>query len=337
MAEFDRIKNIPMFPLTKHKTLWDLAFTPSSINPKIGCNYERLEFLRDSFIIVLVDAILIEKHPSIYSHRLASQMVTNENLRMWCIISGLDENAKAPIGYKGYADVFEAYCGCWALIIFGDDYLDDARNFTMITNRCWKSFISWVEDFIEISLTKRVRPKESETHNIVPEKKCLGKSFTIFLITLSLYENNPSRSEGFLTEQRQILNRKYYYEIFHHQATAILNNYYPCNGIDSMIGKFVNDQFAYSNDLFYLFKFLLADSLKIKEYTDCIEEFSENLLATVCHKRNRSDVSDSEDNVDDNDDSDINDKQSYKTSKLAKVDSFLLNILAYRCTIMAVI
>lgn len=196
-----------------NSTIFQIACTHKSVNGCVGQNYERLEFLGDSFLQFLMAYTLLKKHNCKNIEFLLPPLVANETISVWAQKSGLSRLIKAgyKIGSKSKvnADVFESYLGCWSLHLFQkgptkkiDNYI--YKNF--VDN--WSPLVNMISKFIDDSRYKEriniERKKSLSPQKIVAKQnKIIGYSIVKFEISLALYYKSNNLTEGELTTLRK--------------------------------------------------------------------------------------------------------------------------------------
>jgi len=121
----------PPLPPIHEKTIEQLCFTHRSYshdpnNTEISAdtmNYERLEFLGDSYMNYCITKLLYKCLPNLREgdlSRFRSQLVSNENIRHYAMMYGFKERMLLSVGAerdevreegKAIADIFESYIG----------------------------------------------------------------------------------------------------------------------------------------------------------------------------------------------------------------------------------
>ena len=135
MSEFSPIYRKFGF-LPHNEELYDLAFTHSSFNGMAGTrhrDYERLEFLGDSIIGMVISELCYIHHPNMTQGELSvlkAQFIKTQSEADYCKRLGLDSFIKVGVSYQGNVsdspsileDVFESFIGAV--------YLDQGLDFT---------------------------------------------------------------------------------------------------------------------------------------------------------------------------------------------------------------
>lgn len=135
LEKFDIIPN--------HKELYDVAFMHGSYGTKHGIkyNYERLEFLGDSVLSMIVSEYLFNKYPNYEEGKLTkirANYVCQRALIYYSQKLNLDERLKISVEEKDMsknevlsitADIFESFLGA----IFIDQGFEKAKSFISAT------------------------------------------------------------------------------------------------------------------------------------------------------------------------------------------------------------
>lgn len=155
-------QGLPMLPKIEDPKILKVVFTHSSAanNPKyeLSGSNERLEYLGDSVLSLVISTILFSKYPE-YDEGLLSmlraELVSNKNTTVWAkaygfdkkLISGLSPLQLTNSQKKIYADTFEAY--------IGGLYLDSNKELTKITQ--WLQVLAQpvIDRFLETKLTEQ--------------------------------------------------------------------------------------------------------------------------------------------------------------------------------------
>jgi ribonuclease-3 len=121
----------------RDRSLYELAFTHSSVNGMAGTkhqDYERLEFLGDSVIGMVVSDLCFTLHPEMQQGGLSvlkAQFIRTDSESGYALRLGLDEYIRVGASFKGdvskakkvLEDVFEAFIGAL--------YIDQGREFAL--------------------------------------------------------------------------------------------------------------------------------------------------------------------------------------------------------------
>lgn len=265
----------------------------SSIEDRVNENYERLEFLGDSFLHLLIDIIMIQEF-YLDSPSVANSLSTNENLSEWCCLCNLRDKIKSRFYFDEYdkinADVFEAYCGCWAIVFF-----ENSKNINILKH--WKTFYYWLRLLIcECVCYSDSYCIEDRT------RKRLGKLYLGFMISIVLYREYPEIDSGGLT----VLRSRFYRRLkFNHQTLTEYFNYSTRDmyiQIGDSIYREINSVLGIENcwkSLLYqkiktLFDlFLQADIIRVKDYQIIKEEEAKKTKKIIAqHKIETEEVND---------------------------------------------
>lgn len=202
-------------PFFGNPHLFQIATTHKSNDKKIGKNYDRLEFLGDALFGLLVDLSLV-RQKDLDMNSLRQELVSNKTAAKWATYYKLpklvNSNVVITSTSKINANIFEAFLGCWAKVLFtpkyGAGYEED-----------WEEVTRWFTNVVEVTLEhekkagfhfSRVNSKSSLKAAKLMKKcsayyrnKKLGSSFLKFGITWMLCERKRTLSEGDMTMLRQ--------------------------------------------------------------------------------------------------------------------------------------
>lgn len=193
--------------LPKNEELYRLAFTHSSYNGMAGTrhqDYERLEFLGDSVIGMVVSDLCYSLHPNMEQGQLSvlkAQFIRSSSEAEYCKKLGLNEYIKVGASFSKEAknntslleDVFESFVGAI--------YLDQGADFAI-------SFVRKVfyEDVANAKINYAINPKsylqeamqadnkESVTYKIIEERG--SASDKVFIAGVYFEGREIGRGEG---------------------------------------------------------------------------------------------------------------------------------------------
>lgn len=209
------LPSIPQKTLLRYNT-----FVHPSVSKTPGANYERLEFLGDSFCEFLFTEKLTSSFPNSDFQLLRGQLLSGKMMSKYTKIYGLDKElmhkgTQLPCSPKNKADLFEAYFGVFASTVYSSKTNDFNRKkkiqlieevdmwtratiFNTIIGSKKKFGLSTAFDsnfFFNNSIQRQLEGSNNVKRNHIST----GKSFARFVLTLVLFEKFPQMTEHKLT------------------------------------------------------------------------------------------------------------------------------------------
>lgn len=206
------VKTIKISPLPHVSNPFHLqiAMTPKAVNNKIGKNYERLEWLGDSFYRVLLVYSVMKKYPGQGLH-LVNELEPNKKLSRISVNLGLPKMLNthnySRYGFRLKADIFESVMGCYAIELVGDynNHFKRSKEISLfrLEDKCktWHEVIGWTTELLNVinpgptfnTKTQKLAKKKAAAY------KTLGQSIIKLCVSMILFNANPTINEGKLT------------------------------------------------------------------------------------------------------------------------------------------
>lgn len=195
-------------PHLSNPFLLQKALTHKSVEQNIGMNYERLEFLGDSFLGFIVDIVLVKNFSGHSTLIKKDTIVCNDKLRKWSRYYKLHNmiNSQSEISEKSKvnADIFESYLGGLAETLF-------INNAVRMFDPKWQNildFFTWLikKDYMQVDANNTIYNKHVESHKVslcVKSRRRIGHSVLNFAFTSLIYEYNSQLDEGRMTTLRK--------------------------------------------------------------------------------------------------------------------------------------
>lgn len=204
------------------------AFIHPSVAPTVGRNYERLEFLGDTLLELLVNLVLEEMYPNLCLNVVKHHILSNENLKQWSKFYQFSEMLKTTEKLepqsKVPADIFEAYLGVWAENIARGDPSIQQHNFDNLQNWLKSLIMTRIKrensKFKVLAVTSyntnskkasvsAITSVHGKTRTEVPKRNMIsvGKALLKFIVTLLIYQSYPELDEYHMTHMRSNIFR----------------------------------------------------------------------------------------------------------------------------------
>jgi dsRNA-specific ribonuclease len=288
------LKPLPHFP---DPYLLTIAFTHKSIDKEVGKNYEKFEFLGDSFLELIVSVFLFNRYQNCNTNSIKPLLISNKSLnelsQIYNLSSLMITNASFPQHSKLHADLLESYLGAGATFLFMQKvndikYLSDLVNWieSLMKTKISKSadnvlkfysikkVLSKKKNFyIKQEVTNRIKLKKTASRNCIQQ---VGKSMIRFVITLILCEKNPYFNEEQLTKARE--------GIYSSRSYKYLCKYLPAemNKGMSIIGKKPADNTKILN---ICLGYYFLDSYTIDTFPDKLSNIKSWLSLTLLNSK----------------------------------------------------
>lgn len=215
------LPNLPNEVLLKYN-----AFTSKSVSKLPNENYDRMEFLGDSFCEFLFVKSLGSNFPNLDTSSLRAFYLSSNVMAKYSLHYGLSDNLKISsnsglLKAKDSADIFESFFGVFAYCVFSsksnefplkdryklfkesNDWINGiiSERVKVSTNEGTdKSFeISDLDFYVDNTTDLK---KTTATISIEKNQIRVGKSLIRFLLTLKMFETYPNFSEGDMTALR---------------------------------------------------------------------------------------------------------------------------------------